>query len=244
MRKSLLVTAAVTGLLFAGASALAQSGQGGYAGSPAGKKDSIEQQQLLTKTKAAVDAMRADPNVGPGLNTTLAQARGVVIFPNLVKAGLIVGTAAGEGVMLVRQAQGWSDPVFYYVADASLGLQIGVETGSVLFAVMNEGAVEKLLHGDVNLGSDVSVAAGQADAALASSFAGVDMVAFARQSGAYAGVSLKGGVIKPSQNDNDAYYGKGTTTDQIIRMTADRPEQRDLKVALEPKSASSYGSGR
>ncbi len=204
-----------------------------------------EQQALLEKSRVSVNELRNDPVVGKSLNDYLPRARAIVIFPNLVKAGFFVGAGGGQGAMMIREGQGWSDPVFVYAADASFGLQIGVEGGAILFTVMNDGAVQKLLHGNVNLGGDVSVAVGPVGAGAQGATTpnvGADLVAFAKQQGAYAGVSVKGGVIEPRQEWNDAYYGRGVSPDQIIRMSTNRPEQRDLKIALESARTSSGGS--
>src|SRR5205807_4193913 len=134
--------------------------------------------------------------------------RGVVVFPNLMKGGFFFGGGGGQGLLLVRQGQGWSDPVFVYAADASFGLQIGVEGGPVMFAVMNDGALQKLLHGNVDLGGDVSVAVGPIGAGAQGATTpnvGADLVAFAHTQGAYAGAVIKGGVIAPRQEWNAGY---------------------------------------
>jgi lipid-binding SYLF domain-containing protein len=194
-----------------------------------------EQQQLIEKAKVAVQELRGDPVLGPSVNDYLSRARGVVIFPNLMKAGFFVGAGGGQGVLLVRQGQGWSDPVFVYAADASFGLQIGIEGGPILFAVMTDGALQKLLHGNVNLGGDVSAAVGPVGGGLQGATTpnvGADLVAFAHTQGAYAGISVKGGVIAPRQEWNEAYYGPGATPDQIIRSASSRPANRELKLAL------------
>ena len=61
---------------------------------------------------------------------------------------------------------------------------------------------------------------------------GADLVAFAHAQGAYAGVSLKGGVIEPRQEWNQAYYGPGATPDGIVGGRFGRPGDRGLKLAL------------
>jgi lipid-binding SYLF domain-containing protein len=194
-----------------------------------------EQQQLLDKSKVTVEALRSDGNLGGPVNDYLAKARGVLVFPNLVKAGFFVGGGGGQGVLLVRQGAGWSDPVFVYAADASFGLQIGGEGGEVMFAVMNDGALQKLMHGNANLGGDLSVAVGPFGAGAQAGTTpniGVDLVAFSRQQGAFAGAAIKGGVVEPRREWNDAYYGVGAEPDRIIRGAYNRPGDRELKLAL------------
>jgi SH3 domain-containing YSC84-like protein 1 len=230
MRRTLL-----TATLAVGLAALLPACENTNSGSSGMQTTETEQQQLIDKAKLGVDELRSAQALGPSVNDYLARARGVVIFPNLVKAGFFVGGGGGQGVLLVRQGQGWSDPVFVYSADASFGLQIGVEGGPVMFAVMTDGALQKLLHGNVNLGGDVSVAVGPIGGGVQGATTpnvGADLVAFAKQQGAFAGAAIKGGVIEPRQEWNDAYYGRGVTPDQIIRSASSRPESRALKLAL------------
>jgi lipid-binding SYLF domain-containing protein len=230
MRQSVL--AAVLAVALGGALSACQNQNTAATAQPA---VATEQQQLVDKARLAVEALRGDPNLGPTVNDYIARARGVVIFPNLLKAGFFVGAGGGQGVLLVRQGQGWSDPVFVYAADASFGLQIGAEGGQILFTVMNDGALQKLLHGNANLGGDVSVALGPFGAGVQGATTpnvGADLVAFSLQQGAFAGVAIKGGVVAPRQEWNDAYYGPGASPDQIVRGAFNRPGDRELKLAL------------
>src|SRR5579862_3759327 len=148
-----------------------------------------EQQQLIDKSKITVEALRGDANLGRTIDNYLNRAHAVLIFPNLVKAGFFVGAGGGQGVLVVRRGAGWSDPVFFYAADASFGLQIGVSGGQVLFTVMNDGALQKLLHGNATLGGDLSVAVGPFGGGVQGDTtpnAGADLIAFSLQQGAFA----------------------------------------------------------
>jgi lipid-binding SYLF domain-containing protein len=208
-----------------------------------------EQQRLVDGSRNAVEALRSNGTLGPTVNDTLAGARGVLIFPNLMQAGFFFGAKGGQGVLLVRQGGGWSDPVFIYAANASFGLQIGVEGGQVMFAVMNDPAVHRLLQGNANLGGDLSVAVGPVGAGAQGvvTTAAADLLAFSLQQGAFAGVAIQGGVIAPNGDWNQAYYGPGATPDPIIRGAFNRPGDRELKVALSnppPRGSTGYGSSR
>jgi lipid-binding SYLF domain-containing protein len=206
-----------------------------------------EQQQLVDKCRLTIEALRGDPNLGRPVNDYLARAHGVLIFPNLMKAGFFVGAGGGQGVLLTHRGTGWSDPVFVYAADASFGLQIGVEGAQIVFAIMNDGAVRKLLNGNANLGGDVSVAVGPWGAGAQGATTpnvGADLVAFSLQQGAFAGVAVKGGVVSPRDSFNEAYYGRGATPERIVAGTADRPGAQALKVALSSLRPRQTGSAR
>lgn len=67
-----------------------------------------------------------------------ARARGVLIMPDVVKGGLIVGGSYGEGALRI-------DGVtvdYYSVAAASVGYQIGVQTTSHALFFMTEAALD------------------------------------------------------------------------------------------------------
>jgi lipid-binding SYLF domain-containing protein len=76
-------------------------------------------------------------------------------------------------------------------------LQIGAEAGQVMFVVRNEGASQKIVNGNVNLGGDLSVAIGPIGGGVAGATTPnlrADLVAFMQQ-GIFGGVAFKGGVI-------------------------------------------------
>jgi lipid-binding SYLF domain-containing protein len=197
-----------------------------------------DQQVLVDKARVAVEELRTDRVVGPAVNDALRNSRGVLIFPNLVRAGLGVGAGAGTGTLLGRTAPGggWSDPAFYLAAEGSFGLQIGAEAGRVMFVVRNDGALVKIVDGSVNLGVDVSVAVGPvgAGAAGASTPAlGADLIAFSVQSGLFGGATIRGGVVSPRIAWNEAYYGPGATPRLIvIENRFHNPGAVGLKQAL------------
>ena len=63
----------------------------------------------------------------------LASAHGIAIFPDLLKAGFILGGRYGVGVMLVRnEDRSWSNPVFFRLIGGSIGWQIGVQSTDVI----------------------------------------------------------------------------------------------------------------
>lgn len=67
-------------------------------------------------------------------------ARGVLIFPQIVKAGFIVGGAGGEGVLRV----GGRSAAYFSVGAASFGFQAGVKTFSLAMFFMTPSALDYL----------------------------------------------------------------------------------------------------
>lgn len=73
----------------------------------------------------------------PGSKELAARARGVLIMPDVVKGGLIIGGSYGEGALRIG---GLTDN-YYSVAAASVGYQIGVQTTSHALFFMTEDAL-------------------------------------------------------------------------------------------------------
>ena len=74
----------------------------------------------------------------PGTKELAARARGVLIMPDVVKGGLIIGGSYGEGALKV----GGATDGFYSVAAASVGYQIGVQTTSHALFFMTQDALD------------------------------------------------------------------------------------------------------
>lgn len=91
----------------------------------------------------------------PGAAELTRKARGVLVFPAIVKAGFGVGGEYGEGALKV----GGVTDGYYNSVSASIGFQLGVEQRSVIILFMTDDALEKFRssHG-WKAGVDASVA--------------------------------------------------------------------------------------
>lgn len=154
------------------------------------------------------------------LDDYIRKARGVLIFPELVKGGFIVGGEGGTGVCLGRLADGsWSYPCFYYLGAASVGLQIGGQISEVVLTVMNDDAFRRLLKNDIKLGADASAALGPIGVTGETGTAGAfesDIYTFGRAVGLFGGISLEGGVLDDQPSRNRYYYGREVNSVQIV----------------------------
>lgn len=80
----------------------------------------------------------------PAAREVASKARALLVMPEVVKGGLIVGGSYGEGGLLLNDpAKGYNAGVFEYysVAAASIGLQAGVQTSSHILVFMLESAL-------------------------------------------------------------------------------------------------------
>ncbi|HVJ52846.1 MAG TPA: lipid-binding SYLF domain-containing protein [Aliidongia sp.] len=178
-----------------------------------------DQQNLVEKSKLVIDDMKRDKEFG-NARELLQRARGVLIVPSLVKGGFFVGGEGGEGVLLSRKgARSWSDPAFYTLASASFGLQIGIEQAELVLIIMNEKALNAVMQDEFKIGAQAGVAIatlGSTAEASTTSNLNADIVVWSSSSGAYAGITLNGSIIKPRHEWDAAYYGHATTTSDIV----------------------------
>ena len=140
----------------------------------------------------------------------LAKAEAVAIFPNVIKAGFIIGGRGGSGVISRRLPHGWSAPAFFNLGGGSIGLQIGASSTDFILLFMNDAALKGLLDDKFEIGGEGSVAAGPVGrAASVSTNATLDagIISYSRSKGLFAGLELKGVVINPDNDDNEAVYG-------------------------------------
>ena len=84
-----------------------------------------------------IDQRIVDHAVGPVAVTVQQSAKGILIFPSVVKAGLVIGGEHGEGSLRVN-----GKTVDYYATSAaSFGFQAGVQSKSILILFMTSKAL-------------------------------------------------------------------------------------------------------
>ncbi|MDH3391307.1 MAG: YSC84-related protein, partial [Desulfobulbaceae bacterium] len=69
----------------------------------------------------------------------LKNARGVLVFPNVIKAGFGVGGEYGEGALRI----GGKTVDYYNTAAASIGFQIGAQSKKVILVFMQANALKQ-----------------------------------------------------------------------------------------------------
>ncbi len=196
-----------------------------------------EEQRLIDKATFTVEELRGADKFS-NLKRFFARAKAVIIIPELVKAGFIVGGEVGDGVLLVRDAETgeWSYPAFYTLAAASIGLQIGAQVSQVMLLVMTDGGLEKMMANKLTLGAEVSIAAGTVGGGVeASTTVNVeaDIYSFAHAKGLFGGISLEGAVLMPDEEAVEAYYGKAVSSRAIvIHREVSNPGADGIRAAL------------
>jgi lipid-binding SYLF domain-containing protein len=198
--------------------------------------DRLEARQLVENARFSVENLHADPNMA-AFRDLVRKARGVLIVPQLVRAGFIIGGSGGTGVLVARDERTgvWSEPAFYTVGGASFGFQAGVEASEVALLFMTNRGVTTLLSNNLKLGGDASVALGPVGVGIGGATAGLsaDVVTFSRSRGLYGGISLQGAVVAVREALNSAYYGKyATPVDILMRREVSNPHSAALVAEM------------
>jgi lipid-binding SYLF domain-containing protein len=173
-------------------------------------------QGIVDKARVTLSSFMRDKDYS-WLHENIKKAKGVVIYPQVLKAGYILGGSGGTGVLLTRDSKTgeWSGPAFYTLGSVSFGLQIGGEAAEVVLLVMSQKGVDSLLTSKFKLGGDTSIALGPVGAGAKSNIT-ADFISFSKSKGLYAGLNLDGSYVAVRESINKAYYGKEATPVDIL----------------------------
>lgn len=91
----------------------------------------------------------------PGGSAFLKKAKGVLVFPGVIKAGIVIGGEYGEGALRI----GGKTVEYYSTVAASIGLQLGAQSKSVVLVFLTKKALSDFRKSDGwKAGVDGSVA--------------------------------------------------------------------------------------
>jgi len=172
----------------------------------------------------------------------LEKAECVAVFPSVLKAGFIVGGRGGRGVASCRTPRGWSAPAYFSLGGASFGLQIGAQSTDFVMLFMNKEGLNSLLSDEFTLGADASVAAGpvgRQSGAATDLKLNAQILSYSRSRGLFAGLELKGVVIKADKDDMRDVYGEGVTAKQVLK---ENKVSAPIAVRAFPNALGRYSS--
>ena len=172
------------------------------------------------------------------------EGRAIVVVPDTIKAGLVIGGRRGHGLMSVKNADGtWSNPSFVKLTGGSIGFQVGVQSADVVLVFRSDRGLESIVNGKFTLGADAAVAAGPVGRQAATATDGefkAEIWSWSRARGLFAGVALDGAVLSIDDDANQAAYGQGTTPRMIFEGRAQgQPSTAvvDFRDSLEEATA-------
>ena len=191
----------------------------------------------LYESTTALEAMVDAPDGGiPKM--VLKDAKCLAVIPGLKKAALGVGGNYGRGVVSCRQNEGqgeWGPPSMIALSGGSFGFQLGGQSTDVVMLFMTADSMKHLLKDKVALGVDAAATGGPVGreaSAQTNATMRAEILTYGRSRGLFAGISLKGAVLKPDNDANKALYkrdveakdllvdGKGTVPDTAQKFVA------------------------
>ncbi|BCX68782.1 YSC84-related protein [Pseudomonas izuensis] len=163
----------------------------------------MDQSTSASGTKAADAAMDQEAKAAlqslytstPKSRALAQKAKGILVFPDVVKAGFIAGAHHGEGELI----ENGKVTGYYSTTAASYGLQAGVQRFGYAMFFMSDSALKDLKTGngfEVGVGPSIVVEDAGAAKSLTTSTIQSDIYAFIfDQKGLMAGVGLQGSKI-------------------------------------------------
>lgn len=172
------------------------------------------------------------------------EARAIVVVPDTLKIGLVVGGRRGHGLVSVKNPDGtWSNPSFVKLTGGSFGFQAGVQSSDIVLVFRGDRGLDSIVNGKVTLGADASVAAGPVGRTAAAATDGqlkAEIWSWSRARGLFAGIALDGAALSIDDDANQAVYGEGSTPRMIFEGRANgQPSTAvvDFRDRLEEASA-------
>lgn len=201
-----------TAILVAGVLALGMA----TAATAADTKD--ERDRAERAAQVLTEMMRAEDTAIP--EALLERAKAIAVVPHMVKGAFVVGGQYGKGLVTARGSDGtWGPASFIEMSGASFGFQIGGEAIDVIMVFIEEDGLEALLTDKVQLGADVSLAAGPLGRTVE---AGTNLTldsaiyAYSRTKGLFAGAAIDGAALTIDDSANHETYASEVTGRQIL----------------------------
>jgi len=193
------------------------------------REDTVERMQ---KSVDVLQSIMATPDKGIP-EEVLSAAKCMVVVPNLIKGGFILGGKHGRGVASCRTPEGWSAPAFVSIGGGSWGLQIGIEGVDLVMLVMNDRGLQHLLSSKFELTGEGSVAAGPIGRHASAGtdwMLNTEVLTYSRSKGVFAGLTLEGAVVEQDNDSTRAIYGKRMMFRNILSGKASTPASGDAFV--------------
>lgn len=153
---------------------------------------SAEAVQIDREANAALKKLLEDT---PEAETFRKEAKGILVFPSIVKGGFIIGAHYGKGAL----KKGGATVGYYSSMAGSYGLQAGIQSFGYIMFFMNEKSLEYLDNSEgweVGVGPSIVVMDKGAGKSLTTTTGRSDVYAFIfSQQGLMAGLGLQGSKI-------------------------------------------------
>ncbi|MBO1324161.1 lipid-binding SYLF domain-containing protein [Acetobacter sp. TBRC 12305] len=194
-------------------------------------------QSIVDKATLSVEDIFSTSSQQSNLTGNLSSARAVMVCPSMFRVSIGFGGSHGDCVLLARDARGsWSDPAFYKLSSASMGIQFGVQSSQIIFFVMTDRGLQALLDSQFQFDSNAGASFANMSSATASGTAGArntDILIAQKSQGVFAGVSLGGSKLTVNSDVNRDYYKQSVgPEDIVVSMRVNNPDADPLRRVL------------
>ncbi|AEC18881.1 putative lipoprotein [Pusillimonas sp. T7-7] len=161
-------------------------------------------EDINTRSDAAVKRLY---EVAPGSRELVSNAAGVLIFPKVLGASVLIGAEHGDGVLRVKgKNQG-----YYTTSSGSVGLQLGAQSKAIIFVFKTQDALDKFRASNgwtAGIDATVAVANVSANGSVDLNTLNEPVVGFVMtNAGLMAGVSLEGTKVQRLEEGGSAASG-------------------------------------
>lgn len=207
-------------------------------------QDAAKADGLIQSSTKSVRNFLVNPK-WQALRNLLGGARAIFIVPHDIQGGFLLTASGGEGVLLRRHGDAWSDPIFLHIGAVGVGFEAGGEDESLVMAIMTDAGVDQLLDGVVRLGGEGGFALaniGASGATAGSIGSGIEVISVATSQGLFAGGGLQGTKLWPGDSYNQAVYGAGASLAAIANGRGGRvAAASDLRADLARAVIEAWG---
>jgi SH3 domain-containing YSC84-like protein 1 len=190
---------------------------------PAAAIDDKIADRLWEASKVVDELIKAPDSEIP--KDLLKKAQCVAVVPGLKKAALGFGGEIGRGAVSCKKTAangGFGPPAMISITGGSFGFQIGGQETDVVMLFMTPDSLKQLLRDKVTLGVDASAAGGPKGrdaSAETNATMRAEILTYSRARGAFAGISLKGAVLRPDKAANRNVYNRQVDVRELMEKS-------------------------
>ena len=202
---------------------------------------SRQAQDEVNGATGVVDRIQAQP----GMAVLLLSAKGLLVVPAYGKGAYFLGGQGGRGVLLLRGSGGaWSEPAFYLLGGAGIGLLTGGAAESIAMVLMSANAVSKFRDNTTTwqLGADtgLTVVNFPGREMMTNAERKADVIVWCGTQGLDRGAAAGTTYVTRDGSLNFAYYGRLVTNRQILSSAVANIRTASLRQALAGHTGATY----
>ena len=176
--------------------------------------------EIINESIEVLKEMSASEDSG-AFGALLKEAKGIAIFPSIIKIGWGIGGQYGKGIIFRKDSRVgiWYGPAFVKIKSISIGPQIGIQSIALVLVISNEGGMEGFMEDNLTLGGTASIAAGPLGRSLSADTDykfKASIYSYSISKGAYIGASFQGSAIEEDGEANELFYVKRTSNRTIL----------------------------